>query len=240
MHVDIIPTLEDNYSYLLTNNSKIGCLIDIGEATPVIEFCQKHQIRIDTVLITHHHHDHTGGLDSLLRVFPKAQVISPESVQEKRKIAYLEEPLITLKTPGHTLDHLCYFLKPHLFTGDLLFHLGCGRVFEGDLSMMFDSLKKLLTFDEETLIYPGHEYTYDNCQFLEKIFKGTALEKKYRTIKEALPLDRPTIPTTLKEQMNNNPFLTQQISPYLRALQLQESTSAFELFSLLREKKNHE
>ena len=221
MRIDIIKCLKDNFSYLIIdeqNNS--ACVIDPSEASPIIDHVEKFNLNLKFILNTHHHFDHIGGNKELKKKY-NLKVIGFE--KDKERIPEID---ITLKDkeiwksnkfetkiyhiPGHTSGHICYhFFKQNiLFTGDTLFSLGCGRIFEGTYEQMFSSLQLIKSFPENTKIYCGHEYTLKNAEFCIKHDKdNSALIEKIKSIKKKLDNGFPTIPTTIKEELDCNIFL---------------------------------
>ena len=181
MNVEIIKCLQDNYSYLLIDNkSKKACVIDPGEAYPIMNYIEKNQINLKYILNTHHHSDHIGG-NLFLKEKYNCQIIGFEG--DKNRIPKID---ILLKDneiwkndtfeakifhlPGHTLGHIAFYFykEKKIFTGDTLFSLGCGRIFEGTYSQMFSSLNKIKELPLDTEIYCGHEYTLQNSKFCLK------------------------------------------------------------------------
>ena len=221
MNVEIIKCLKDNYSYLVIDEkNQSACVIDPSEAKPIINFIEKNKIHLKFILNTHHHDDHVGGNKELKKKY-NTKVIGFE--EDKDKIPEID---ICLKDrdvwknnnfefkifhiPGHTLGHVCFnfFKEKLLFTGDTLFSLGCGRIFEGTYEQMFNSIKLLKSFDLKTKIYCGHEYTLKNSDFcLMHDKKNLKLKEKILLIKEKLNKNLPTIPSTLKEELETNIFL---------------------------------
>ena len=221
MNVKIINCLEDNYAYLVIDKkTKSAYVVDPSEAKPIINFIEKNDIRLEFILNTHHHYDHVGG-NKILKKKYKAKVIGFE--EDKDRIPEID---ICLKDraiwkdknfefkifhiPGHTLGHVCFnfFKEKLLFTGDTLFSLGCGRVFEGTHKQMFNSLELIKSFDSDTKIYCGHEYTLKNSNFcLIHDKENLKLKEKIFSIKEKLNKKIPTIPSTLKEELETNIFL---------------------------------
>ena len=221
MRIEIIKCLKDNFSYLIIdeqNNS--ACVIDPSEASPIIDHVEKLKLNLKFVLNTHHHFDHIGGNKELKKKY-NLKVIGFE--KDKERIPEID---ITLKDkeiwkinkfetkiyhiPGHTSGHICYhfFNQNILFTGDTLFSLGCGRIFEGTYEQMFSSLQLIKSFPENTKIYCGHEYTLKNAEFCIKHDKdNSALIEKIKSIKKKLDNGFPTIPTTIKEELDCNIFL---------------------------------
>ena len=221
MNVEIIKCLKDNYSYLVIDEkNQTACVIDPSEAKPIINFIEKNKIHLKFILNTHHHYDHVGGNKELKKKY-NTKVIGFE--EDKDRIPEID---ICLKDrdvwrnnnfefkifhiPGHTLGHVCFnfFKEKLLFTGDTLFSLGCGRIFEGTYEQMFNSIKLLKSFDLKTKIYCGHEYTLKNSDFcLMHDKKNLKLKKKILLIKEKLNKNLPTVPSTLKEELETNIFL---------------------------------
>jgi len=220
MKIQIIPCLQDNYSYLIIDEKKnIACVIDPSEADPVIKYLENNKIQLKFILNTHHHYDHVGGNKRLKEKYG-ASVIGysgdkeriPEidilvNDQEIWKHKNFEAKVIHI--PGHTLGHICfYFYKEEsVFTGDTLFSLGCGRIFEGTYSQMFDSLKKLKALPANTKIFCGHEYTKQNSQFcIAHDEYNENLKIKIKEIYQKLKNKLPTIPSTIKEELECNVF----------------------------------
>jgi hydroxyacylglutathione hydrolase len=221
MNIEIIKCLKDNYSYLIIDEkTKSACVVDPSEAKPIINFIEKNKIYLKFILNTHHHYDHVGGNKDLKKKY-NAKVIGFEGDKDR-----IPEVDICLKDreawknknfefkifhiPGHTSGHICFnfFKEKLLFTGDTLFSLGCGRIFEGTYEQMFNSLELIKSFSLETKIYCGHEYTLKNSDFCSIHDKeNSKLNEKILLIKEKLYKGLPTIPSTLKEELETNIFL---------------------------------
>ena len=221
MNIEIIKCLKDNYSYLIIDEkTKSACVVDPSEAKPIINYIEKNKIYLKFILNTHHHYDHVGGNKELKQKY-NTKIIGFE--EDKNRIPEID---ICLKDrdvwknnnfefkifhiPGHTLGHICFnfFKEKLLFTGDTLFSLGCGRIFEGTYEQMFNSIKLLKSFDLKTKIYCGHEYTLKNSDFcLMHDKKNLKLKEKILLIKEKLNKNLPTVPSTLKEELETNIFL---------------------------------
>ena len=220
MQVEIIPCLKDNYSYLIIDNNKSACVVDPSEATPIINFLKNKDINLKYILNTHHHYDHIGGNEDLKKKFGSIVVgFKKDSKRIPGIDIFLEDNQIweadnfkakIIHIPGHTTGHICfYFFQEKLaFTGDTLFSLGCGRIFEGTYEQMYESLNKIKSLPEETKIYCGHEYTLSNSKFCVKNDPDNQnLEKKIKQIKKLISNGLPTIPTTIKEELDCNIFL---------------------------------
>ena len=221
MNIEIIKCLKDNYSYLIIDEkTKSACVVDPSEAKPIINYIEKNKIYLKFILNTHHHYDHVGGNKDLKKKY-NAKVIGFEG--DKDRIPEIDICLKDRETwknknfefkvfhiPGHTSGHICFnfFKEKLLFTGDTLFSLGCGRIFEGTYEQMFNSLELIKSFSLETKIYCGHEYTLKNSDFCSIHDKeNSKLTEKILSIKEKLNKGLPTIPSTLKEELETNIFL---------------------------------
>ncbi len=221
MKIEIIKCLKDNYSYLIIDEkTKSACVVDPSEAKPIINYIEKNKIYLKFILNTHHHYDHVGGNKDLKKKY-NAKVIGFEG--DKDRIPEIDICLKDRETwknknfefkifhiPGHTSGHICFnfFKEKLLFTGDTLFSLGCGRIFEGTYEQMFNSLELIKSFSLETKIYCGHEYTLKNSDFCSIHDKeNSKLNEKILSIKEKLNKGLPTIPSTLKEELETNIFL---------------------------------
>ena len=221
MKIQIIPCLQDNYSYLIIDEKKkIACVIDPSEADPIIEFLKNNKIDLKFILNTHHHYDHVGGNKKLKEKY-SAYVVGfkgdkeriPEIdilVSDHETWIYENFEAKIIHIPGHTLGHICfYFYKEEsVFTGDTLFSLGCGRIFEGTYSQMFDSLMKLKNLPKETKVYCGHEYTKQNSNFcIAHDQNNENLKNKINDVNEKLKNGLFTVPSTIKEELDCNIFL---------------------------------
>jgi|TARA_B110000046_G_C12989824_1_gene397339 hydroxyacylglutathione hydrolase len=221
MKIRIIPCLQDNYSYLIIDEKKnIACVVDPSEADPIIEVLENNKIKLEFILNTHHHYDHVGGNKKLKKKYSSSVVGFKGDKERIPGIDILVDDQETwinknfeakiIYIPGHTLGHICfYFYKEHsVFTGDTLFSLGCGRIFEGTYSQMFNSLMKLKELPENTKIYCGHEYTKKNSDFcLVHDANNQNLKAKIHNIDVKLKNSLPTIPSTIKDELECNIFL---------------------------------
>jgi len=221
MKILIIKCLNDNYSYIIFNpKTLLAAVIDPSEANPIINEIEKNNLKLKYILNTHHHYDHVGG-NSRLKEKYKCKVAGFE--KDKGRIPEIDINLKDeqkwknelfeceiLHIPGHTSGHICIYIKEinALFTGDTLFSLGCGRIFEGSYAEMFNSLNKLKNFPKNTEIYCGHEYTENNSDFCLSIdSKNLKLINKINQIKNNIKNNKPTIPSTLKDELECNIFL---------------------------------
>ncbi len=221
MKVEIISCLQDNYSYLIideTNN--LACIVDPSEASPVIDYLKNKNINLKYILNTHHHFDHIGGNKELKKKYNSIVVGFKHDSERIPEIDIcLEDNEIwksdnfvakIIHVPGHTKGHICFhfYNDKLLFTGDTLFSLGCGRIFEGTYEQMFSSLNKIKAMPLDTQIYCGHEYTLNNSKFcIKHDSENLNLKKKIQNIQIKLSNSLPTIPSTLKDELDCNIFL---------------------------------
>lgn len=216
--VEPINAYDDNYIWLITTNEG-SLVVDPGESNKIIELIDNNKINLTGVLITHHHYDHTNGLLDLIKK-KDLEVYGPNNnIQEiNNRVIELDKFTIigiefeVIEIPGHTLDHIAFYSfnngEPILFCGDTLFAGGCGRVFEGTYKQMFDSLKKISSFPQETQVYCGHEYTLSNLKFaLEVDTNNHELENEFNNVKSLIASNTPSLPTTLQKELKINPFL---------------------------------
>ena len=221
MKVEIIKCLEDNYSYIIVDEkNQTACVIDPSEAQPIINFVEEKKIYLKYILNTHHHYDHIGGNEELKKKYNSKIVGFKE---DRNRIPGINEFVENnqiwkadnfeakiFHVPGHTSGHIAYhfYKEKKIFTGDTLFSLGCGRIFEGTYEEMFNSLNKIKNLSEDTEIYCGHEYTLQNSKFcIYHDSKNLNLQKKIIEIEEKLRKGLPTIPSILKDEINCNIFL---------------------------------
>ena len=252
LEISIINALSDNYVYLLRNEQKnLTSVIDPGEAEPVIKFLKSKNWHLDEIINTHHHHDHIGGNDKLLNVY-KSKLIAP--YYDKKRISNVDIFVSdndtlniagvfskVIHTPGHTLGHVCFYMPEEkcLFSGDTLFYLGCGRVFEGTMDQMWLSLLKLRSLPEDTTVYCGHEYTISNMNFAKYIDNENALLNEVSLeIKNKREKSLPTIPFNLGIEKKINPFLRADDDNFIQSVGL-SSNNASESFGKIRLKKDN-
>ena len=219
--IEIIPCLQDNYSYLIIDKNKNdACVVDPSEAKPIINFIEKENINLKYILNTHHHFDHIGGNIELKEKYNSIVVGYKYDAKRIPEINVLVEDNQIWKEdnfeakiihiPGHTTGHIAFYFfnEKILFTGDTLFSLGCGKIFEGTYKEMFESLSKIKNLPEDTKIYCGHEYTLQNSKFCIKHDpQNQDLQNKITKINEKLKNNIPTIPSILKDEKECNIFL---------------------------------
>ena len=246
-----IPALQDNYIYfLIDKESSLTACVDPSKADPVIDLLKKKNLNLDFILNTHHHYDHVGG-NLELKEKTQCRIIGAEIDKERipgidiclkdmEKFYFGSSEFITIETPGHTVGHICFYFHNDniLFSGDTLFALGCGRLFEGTPKQMWRSLKIIKSLPNKTLIYCGHEYTESNSNFAISLLPDDQdLEKKKEKIQNLRQKGRPTIPTTIGEEKKFNPFLKVDDRSFLEKINLadMEESSAFEKIRKLKD-----
>ena len=221
MKIEIIKCLQDNYSYLIIDEiNKNACVVDPGESIPIINFIENNNIKLKYILNTHHHYDHIGGNLELKKKYGSKIVAFKNDKDRIPEIdVFVEDDQIwkannfeakIYHIPGHTSGHIAFYFfnEKKIFTGDTLFSLGCGRIFEGTFEQMFNSLCKIKKLPKETEIYCGHEYTLQNSNFcIQQDPENSKLKNKITKIKEKLENGLPTIPTILGEEIDCNIFL---------------------------------
>lgn len=219
LKVTQLAVLKDNYIYVI-HYGDVHIAVDPAKAEPVIEFCKKQNIQLDYILNTHHHPDHMEGVPELQLLY-SAKVIGPHNSPHKNKFDQLITKdhqtidlsglkITAIQTPGHTMDHVVYHLPEHhkLFCGDVLFSMGCGRVFEGSMNDMWLSLNKIKSLGQQTMVYCAHEYTLENLLFAQSYMQDNAeIKKRSLKIKELRSKNIRTVPFLLKDELDTNPFL---------------------------------
>lgn len=217
MNLNSIPAFQDNYIWVLNDETGRCLIVDPGEATPVLKAIEANNWLPEAILLTHHHNDHVGGVAELHRRFPNLIVYGPEETRNKGTtkivadgdcINILEHEFHVFATPGHTSGHVCFYSAPWLFCGDTLFSGGCGRLFEGTAAQMYQSLQRINALPEDTLICCAHEYTLSNMKFaLSVLPHDVFINEYYREVNELRVKNQMTLPTTLKKERKINLFL---------------------------------
>ena len=221
LEVELVPCLADNYAYLIRDpaSGAVG-VVDPSEAAPVNAALAARGWRLTHVVNTHHHFDHTGGNLELKETWG-AEVVGPAADIERipgidRALADGETwrfgtlEATVLDIPGHTKGHVAFWFAAAkaVFTGDTLFALGCGRMFEGTADQMWASLSKLAALPADTRVYCGHEYTQSNARFALTMEPGNSDLAAYAAEVDRLRAEgKPTIPTTIGRELKANPFL---------------------------------
>lgn len=253
LQVSAIPAFTDNYLWLI-HDDQHAAVVDPGDAAPVLAALKANNLKLDAILLTHHHADHVGGVQDLLQKFdvpvygPANEKIAGITTKLRQADEVeLTAPLIkfsVIDVPGHTAGHIAYYAAEHdwLFCGDTLFAGGCGRLFEGTAAQMTQSLAKLSALPDRTLVYCAHEYTLSNLRFaLAAEPDNSALQQRFILEEQRRKLGESTVPSLLGLEKSTNPFLRNQESSIIDQLIAQgrlHTRDPIEAFAALREWKN--
>src|SRR6516164_5305296 len=217
-----VPILSDNYAWMLRDSgSGAVAIVDPADAKPIIAALEQAGGRLDLILLTHHHSDHIAGVDEVRARFAGAKVVGAaadahrlpkldQAVKEGDAVAFGSASGRVIETPGHTRGQINYFFADGeiLLSGDTLFSLGCGRLTEGTAAEMFASLRKLAALPGGTKVCCGHEYTESNARFALSVDpENAALQARTEQARQQRAAGRPTLPSTMKSELDANPFL---------------------------------
>lgn len=252
MEIVQIPVLKDNYVYLLHDpaTGETAC-VDPSVPGPVLAELQQRKWKLDYILNTHHHWDHTDG-NLPVKEATGCKIVGYRGdahripgidieVEEGEQFSVCGQKAEILFLPGHTLGHIAYWFPEEkaLFSGDVLFGLGCGRLFEGSPEMMYNSLEKLKKLPQETQIYCAHEYTEVNGGFALQVEPhNKTLIKRMESVRKARQQNQPTVPLTLSEEEATNPFLRTESREMRETFNLPRASSE-EVFAAVRQRRNH-
>lgn len=254
MHLHPLAAFTDNYIWILHDGAR-AVVVDPGQAAGVQAYLAENRLTLDTILITHHHGDHTGGV-AALRAATGAQVMGPvdEPMPEPLRrvaggetLAVLGQRFEVMHVPGHTAGHIAFYAAdvdgtPLLFCGDTLFSAGCGRLFEGTPAQMLDSLSRLAALPAATRVCCTHEYTLSNLNFAQAVEPGNAALNRYRQWCDAQRAKNlPTLPSTIGLEQAINPFLRAHLPALAVAAQAHNPACGDDplaVFATLREWKN--
>jgi hydroxyacylglutathione hydrolase len=225
MRVIAIPCLKDNYAYLVIDDKGSAIVVDPSEAAPVRAALERERAVLEGIWLTHHHWDHVGGVDALTAELapgaPRFDVLGSaydlehariprqtRGLREGDALSFAGHRVDILEIPGHTLGAIAYVVDGALFSGDTLFIAGCGRVFEGTMPMMQESLAKLRALPKSTRIYCGHEYTLANLRFAQSVDpQAPGLADRLARAKAQRERGEPTVPGQLQDELSQNPFM---------------------------------
>ena len=243
--VTTIPALGDNYIYLYECDANSAFVIDPGDSAPVLPVLESQNLTLSAVLVTHNHYDHVAGARDLKKS-TDCQIIGPERngipgidriIKDAEAIELPHATVRVIATPGHTATSVCYYIQPTedhngiLFTGDTLFTGGCGRPFECDAETMWNSLEKIAALPDETLVYPGHNYTQENYEF------ALAIEPDNQAVRKLLQAADFAPPSSIAREKQTNIFLRAAEPQIKKALAIPNASNP-ETFAQLRRQKN--
>ncbi len=249
--IEPVPAFKDNYLWLLVRGPR-AAIVDPGDAAPVAARLQRDGLQLDTIVVTHHHGDHVGGVAELKRLYG-ARVLGPAGekiperdvpLKEGDQVEVLGVKMEVIDVPGHTAGHIAYYAPAEglLFCGDTLFAGGCGRLFEGTAQQMHRSLSKLAGLPGSTRVYCAHEYTLANLKFARAVEPdNAALAQRDATCQAMRARNIPTVPSTIADELATNPFLRSDAPTVRRAAEHQEAGAgrdAVATFAAIREWKN--
>lgn len=250
--ITALPAFNDNYIWLLQNPATQHCaVVDPGDATPVLDWLGSNpQWQLTDILITHHHRDHTGGIDTLKQATsatvygPQLETIAgvDQLLEDGQQLQVLGHAFNVLHVPGHTLGHIAYYMaspQPILFCGDTLFLAGCGRMFEGSPEQMHASLQRLAALPAQTLVYCTHEYSLSNLKFAAAVEPdNSAIGQRTQEVTKLREQSLISLPSTIAHELATNPFLRCEVSTVIasaaREGQLAANADSVAVFAALR------
>lgn len=254
-----LPAFNDNYIWVAASSQDVA-VVDPGDAAPVIDYCRRHGLVPSAIWLTHHHADHTGGVAEICDWVSRQSTGRPLTVYGPaiEEIPEVTHPLNggeciclgdikvdVLSVPGHTRGHLAYLVgrgeteQPALFSGDLLFGLGCGRLFEGTAAQMHQALSAVSRLPPKTRIYCAHEYTLLNLPFALVVDSDNSqLKIRAENIRRMRAAGEPTVPLTLAEECETNPFLRSDQTALVTSAMVEKNASAVDVFAALRKMRD--
>lgn len=252
-----VPAFTDNYIWMVCKNGR-AIVVDPGDAAPIEAALAQRELTLDSILLTHHHADHVGGVLALQQrtgatVYGPATERLPACDHRLREGDTVQLPAVDLQlqvldVPGHTAGHIAYYGKldtgkPVVFCGDTLFAAGCGRLFEGTPAQMVDSLGKLGALPADTLVCCAHEYTLSNLRWALQVEPdNAALRQRWESASQLRSQGRPTLPSVISDELDTNPFLRTKQAAVARAASGFAGTTldtSVDVFASLREWKNN-
>lgn len=251
LNVHLYPYMSDNYGVLLHHPERNETVnIDTGDASATLEHLEKTGWTLTEQWVTHHHADHTAGVVDL-KAATNALTIGPtqlskpiagldKTVSDGDTLQFAGLPVQIMHTPGHTKDMMNYYLPTEnlVFTGDTLFTLGCGRLFESDAATMHDSLCKLAALPADTIVYSSHEYTVANAKFALSVDpENQALKARIKVIESLRADGKPTVPSTIAQELQTNPFLRADDASIRKHLDMQNAPDSA-VFAEIRKRKD--
>ena len=256
LSISPLPAFSDNYIWLLRDTgSDAVAVVDPGDEDPVQAALADEGLHLTAILITHHHYDHTGGIEALAAAWPDTRVFGPVDRRipgvthpvgegDAVEIPGIDVVFRVMELPGHTSSHIAYLAEGVLFCGDTLFAAGCGRVFDGTHDQLAASLGRIAGLPPQTLAYCAHEYTLANLGFAAWVEPDSrALEQRRVRVQRMRHAGRPSVPSTLAEELATNPFLRLNVAGVKAAAERftgQALDSPAQVFTALRRWKDQE
>ncbi len=261
LNIITVPAFSDNYIWLICDEKRqYAAIVDPGDAKPVLETLKSNNIEPCAILITHFHSDHIGGISALKQRYPNLPVYGPATERipqmtdalvggETIQLDQLKTTFEVMAVHGHTAGHIAYYTKDQqnnskLFCGDTLFAAGCGRVFNGTLEDLHNSLQRISQLPDDTLIYCAHEYTLDNIGFAKWVEPDSSdLIAREEASMDLLDADQATVPSTLELEKQTNPFLRTHLPHVVERVAEMTGktlTNSTEVFAAMRTWKDSE
>lgn len=218
LQISPIPAFQDNYIWLLSTGGSTCAVVDPGDAKPLLNALKERGLTLRYILLTHHHWDHAGGVSELLQHYD-AKVFGPDDARieapqhlchqgDKIELPDLGVSFEVMEVPAHTTSHIAFYGEGVLFSGDTLFSIGCGRLFEGSANDMQNAMDKFAALPGNTLVYCGHEYTESNCEFALKVEpQNQALQMRAEQARQLRAQNQSTLPSSIKAELAANPFM---------------------------------
>ncbi len=229
-HLEALPSLSDNYIWLLINATTASAIIiDPGSSLPCESYFKQHDIQPVAILVTHRHWDHVDGIESLVRQF-NIPVYGPANEyipclnfalkpDERVEIDGFDKHFQVIDLSGHTAGHVGYAIGNSFFCGDTLFSAGCGRLFDGTAEQLHTSIQRIKALPKETVIYCAHEYTLDNLHFAQAVEPDNpAIQKRLEDVIKLRSKNRPSLPFSLEQELQYNPFLRTEKEAVMQAV----------------------
>ena len=252
LQIEAIPAFDTNYIWAL-HDGRHCAIVDPGSAPEVVHFLDHRELALSALVLTHHHADHTGGVNQLLakasvpvwgpRDPRMPQVDHPVAEGDTAEVPELGLVFEVLETPGHTRSHIVFHDRDRLLAGDTLFSAGCGRLFEGTAAQMQRSLDKLAGLSDDTLVYCAHEYTQDNCRFALTVEPdNAALQRWAKEVDQRRSAGAITLPVSLGQERALNPFLRTHTPTVIAAAKAREPETGNDpaaVFAVIRRWKDH-
>lgn len=215
MDINLVKAFSDNYIWIIEEGTE-AVVVDPGEAEQVMDYLEEKQLQLNSILLTHNHDDHIGGVQKISAKYPDASIYGPKETEDIAdhivvdgdSFNLLGKNVQVLKTGGHTEGHISFLMDNVLFCGDALFSAGCGRVFTKDYQAQYDALQKFKQLDDEVQVYAAHEYTQTNLRFAHSMQpSNTAISEALNQVNEMRAKGKPTLPTTIGKEKKINLFL---------------------------------
>lgn len=215
MDINLVKAFSDNYIWIIEEGTE-AVVVDPGEAEQVMDYLAEKQLQLNSILLTHNHDDHIGGVQKISAKYPDASIYGPKETEDIANhivvdgdsFNLLGKNVQVLKTGGHTEGHISFLMDNVLFCGDALFSAGCGRVFTKDYQAQYDALQKFKQLDDEVQVYAAHEYTQTNLRFAHSMQpSNTAISEALNQVNEMRAKGKPTLPTTIGKEKKINLFL---------------------------------